>query len=177
MHPSNKVLFSTKRGSTLFGVFGTMTPCARSSSFAQIFTLTSTPSRSPWVVLMFVCKQLWRGSVRGSAAQGDGQGLPLVSAELGLFGSSAAGQLLSTGDEEHSWLSMNRTAGTWLLRNEVWSLPRPGRSSRSSGLIAKWWTFGTPNVAMKRMSPRAGEVLSLVPSSAVVDRSRGVPAA
>src|SRR5215831_9844369 len=116
MQPSNSVLFSTKRGSTLFGVLGTTTPLARSSSFAQIFTPTSTPSSVGWPLTMFVCRQLWRGSVRGSAAQGDGQGLPLVSAEFGLFGSSAAVQLLSTGDEEHSWLSMKRTAGTWLLR-------------------------------------------------------------
>ena len=43
--------------------------------------------------------------MRGSAAQGDGHGRPLVSAEFGSFGSSAAGQLLSTGDDEHSWLS------------------------------------------------------------------------
>src|SRR3954467_8306785 len=107
-------------------------PWARSSSFWQTLvcgmTVEPPVQDGPLfacVQTKFVCRQLWRGSVRGSAAQGDGHGRPLVKrpGSLGSF----AGQLLSTGEDEHSWLSMKRTAGTPLLMNDVWSLPRPGR--------------------------------------------------
>ncbi|TMA18095.1 MAG: hypothetical protein E6J85_15580 [Deltaproteobacteria bacterium] len=118
----------------------------------------------------FVCRQLWRGSVRGSAAKGD------RLATVQRPSAPMVQPLLSTGEDEHSWLSMNRTAGTPLLMNEVWSLPRPGRSSRRTGRMLNPSTNGTPKVAMKRISPRAGEVLSVVPSGAREPRSRGVPA-
>src|ERR1700726_336815 len=42
-------------------------------------------------------------------------------------GSVAAPQLLSTGDGEHSWVSMKRTAGYALLMNEGGSVPRRSR--------------------------------------------------
>ena len=94
-------------------------PWARSSSLAQTLVLgmTADPPVQEGELLAsvqtkFVCRQLCRGSVRGSAAKGDGQGRPAT------VGSPVAGQLLSTGEDEHSWLSMKRTAGTPCARKD-----------------------------------------------------------
>src|SRR3954470_7573341 len=98
-------------------------PFARSSSLAQTracgMTVEPPVQEGPLfagVQTKFVCRQLCRGSVRGSTANGDGHGRPLVK-RPGSLG-SVAGQLLSTGEDEHSWLSMKRTAGTPCARND-----------------------------------------------------------
>ena len=98
-------------------------PWARSSSFWQTLvcgmTVEPPVQEGPLfagVQTKFVCRQLCRGSVRGSAAKGDGHGRPLANLP-GSVGSTA-GQALSTGEEEHSWLSMKRTAGTPRARKD-----------------------------------------------------------
>src|SRR5580693_9531161 len=68
-----------------------------------------------WVVMKLVSLQkagIWAGGGQGSGS------MP---------------QLLSTGEGEHSKVSMKRTAGMPLLMKDTWSLARPGRSSRSLG--------------------------------------------
>jgi hypothetical protein len=81
-------------------------------------------------------------------------------------------QVLSTGEGEHSNVSMKRTAGKPLLMNDTWSLARPGRSSRSLGAMARDGTYAPPQVPTLRITPREGDVLSVVPSGSVLNRSQ-----
>src|ERR1700719_1888174 len=110
-----------------------------------------------WVVMKLVSLQkagIWAGGGQGSGS------MP---------------QLLSTGEGEHSKVSMKRTAGKPLLMKDTWSLARPGRSSRSLGAMVMDGTYAPPQVPTLRMTPRDGEVLSVVPSGSVLKRSRGIP--
>src|SRR5258706_14545670 len=63
-------------------------------------------------------------------------------------------QMLSTGEGEHSKVSMKRTPGEALLMKETWSLARAGRASGSFGGMGRAGTdFPAPG-ANERMAPR-----------------------
>src|ERR1700675_2985837 len=82
----------------------------------------------------------------------------------GGHGSGSMPQLLSTGEGEHSKVSMKRTAGKPLLMNDTWSLARPGRSSRSLGAMVIDGTYAPPQGPALSVTPRAGGAVSVVPS-------------
>src|SRR5260370_42343399 len=69
-------------------------------------------------------------------------------------------QLFSSGEGEHSKVSIIRTAGKPLLMNDEWSLVRPGRSASKVGSMVMEGTAAPPQGTTKRTTPRRGEWLS-----------------